>query len=182
MLVPVAGLILAGCGETRPQGDPGGVPVAFAVHLESGYLSSMSMTSALPSTGLINPHPYYRPYYAPGRRYYNRSYSGPYYYYDTDPFWYAPAYTDVYLLAGDGPGQGRLFRVTLDREETTFTVPIRPGHEVTLTVQVHGYRDGWEAVGHFTASGMPSQHVNLALSPEGPQLTESGPVGPPPPP
>jgi hypothetical protein len=161
--------LLAGCGEVRPRGEAGGIPVAFVVDTDWSYLDGFASLAA-PSP-LYVPAPYhaYR-YHGPVRhRPYGYAGAGPYWY-DPDPFYAQQPTTAVYLLGGDGPAEAGVFRMPLDRRHEEFTVPIRAGHVVTLTVQARGAREGWEAVGHFTAADHPGQRVHLSLLREGPRM------------
>lgn len=166
-------LALVGCGEPRtPAGDPGGVPVAFVVQLEQGYVRGMSsaVSSSMRPLGPRG-HWHVHRHGDPRYRHFGRRETWVYHV-DPDP-WHEPQFTDVYLLAGDGPAEAGLFRTALPGGERRFSVPIRPGRVVTLTIQARGAREGWEAVGHFTATGEPGQEVALALTADGPRMTVS---------
>ncbi len=163
----------AGCGDHRPLGEPGGVPVTVVVDLEPGYVQGMSRPSArgyAPVSGFLEPDPWCQPYGSASRyRYYGRAYpERPFFRHD--PFWDEPRFTDLYLLGGDGPAEAGVFRQPIGSGHDEFTVTIRSGHVVTLSVQARGDRDGWEAVGHFTAADRPGQRVVVTLSGEGPRV------------
>ena len=184
----LAALLLAsGCGNARIGGDPGGIPVTFHVTISRQFVRDLTHRRPGESTVYAYPSFAFGAYGYYGRRYPYGSYY--------DPFWgppvgYGPPSTTAMLLGGDGPAQGRLFRVELDwGDDNTFTVPIAPGHFVTLTVQGYGGVDGWEIVGAFTAGGQPGQSVTLDLLEHAPKMTLVGAVpaplpeipGPPPP-
>jgi hypothetical protein len=184
-LAPLFALAVAlvGCGETRPRGEPGGIPVAFSIDFDWSYLDHVTRPGPAPAPVFV-PAPYY-PYGGYGPRYYGagryhgyHGYGGPYF---GEPWYGHSGYLDVSLLAGDGPVEAGVFRVPLASGRTDFAAPIRPGHVVTLTVQARGDLEGWEAVGHFTAADRPGQRVYLSLSPAGPRMAVTQPIqGPPP--
>lgn len=184
----LAALLLgSGCGNSRIAGDAGGIPVTFHVTISRQF--ARDLVHRRPGENAVYAYPTFgfSAYGGYGRR------CGPYPYYD--PFWgppvyYGPPSPSAMLLGGDGPAQGRLFRVELDwGDDTTFTVPIAPGHVGTLTVQGYGSIDGWELVGAFTAGTQPGQSVTLDLLEHAPKMTLVGATpaplpeipGPPPP-
>ena len=184
----LAALLLgSGCGNSRIAGDPGGIPVTFHVTISRQF--ARDLIHRRPGEGAVYAYPAFG-FSAYG--YYGRR-CGPYPFYD--PFWgppvyYGPPSPTAMLLGGDGPAQGRLFRVELDwGDDNTFTVPIAPGHVVILTVQGYGGVDGWELVGAFTAGAQAGQVVTLDLLEHAPKMTlvgaEPAPLpeipGPPPP-
>lgn len=176
--LPVVVMVLcAGCGERRPLGEPGGVPVGIAIDLDAAYVRGMSHASpaAYPHGYLV--HDAWYPSCDPGSRYryFGRGQADRPVFFYHDPFWDEPRFTDVYLLGGDGPAEAGVFRQGLGYGHQDISVLIRPGHVVTLTVQARGDRDGWEAVGHFTASGRPGQRVALTLSADGPRMVVTDP-------
>jgi len=159
----LAVLMISGCDdeERAPQGDVGGVPVTFAVDLQRGYVMEMSSEQWDEPAPFFHPHPYFG---GPGPYYHHPAPFG----YD-DP-WFVDEPVDVRLIAGDGPAEANLFRVPLHHGTNLFTVPVRPGRTVTMTVMVRGGREGWEGVGHFTVSDRANQVAHLRLAPEGPSL------------
>jgi hypothetical protein len=180
-------LLVSGCGNARIGGDPGGLPVTFHVTISRQFVRDL--THRRPGETTVYAYPAFG---FGGYGFYGHRYPyGPYY----DPFWgppvgYGPPSPTAMLLGGDGPAQGRLFRVELDwGDDNTFTVPIAPGHVVTLTVQGYGGVDGWEIVGAFTAGAQPGQIVTLDLLEHAPKMTLVGATpaplpevpGPPPP-
>jgi hypothetical protein len=177
---------LAGCGGPRQiAGDPGGVPVAFEVTLSRQFVRDLKNRGPGGREDVVVYQHYGAEWYGTPY-YYGRDRRGrlyPIY----DPFWSTgvyvagPAPTRVHLLAGDGPGQARTFRVELDYGTNSFDVPITPGRKVTLTVQAYGGLDGWEEVGSFTADNRPGQRVVLDLREHAPRITVSDPPPPPPP-
>jgi hypothetical protein len=183
----LAALALVGCGETRPRGEPGGVPVAFSIDFNGSYLEHVVRPGPPPAPLFVpapyHPYGWYAPhYYGAGRPYGYRPYGYPYGYHGLyDDPWYGHGYVDVLLLGGDGPAEGGVFRMPLSEGHTDVAIPIRAGHVITLTVQARGDLEGWEAVGHFTAADRPGQRVQLTLVPAGPRLEVTEPAeGPPP--
>jgi len=167
LVLAAVAVTLAGCGAPpRAQGDAGGVPVTFTVEISPDYVAGMSV-----------PAPYLRPplfvhdlsfhHYGHfghnGHRHYGHRHFGPGSYpafwgYGYDPF-YDVQPTVVAVLAGDGPGQDQLFRAEVYPRLESFTVPVRAGRQITLTLQVSGSRSGWESLGTFTAADRPGQLI-----------------------
>ncbi|MBA3709052.1 MAG: hypothetical protein H0W83_09565 [Planctomycetes bacterium] len=171
MALLVLALFAAGCGQTRPLGEPGGLPVAFTVQLDTGYLEGMSHQVARMGPVFMDPDPWYAADRSSRFRYYGRGagmYHRPMF---ADPFWAEPGFTDLILAGGDAPMETGVFRTVLSGGENRFEVLIRPGHAVTLTVLARGDRDGWEAIGHFTAADRPGQRVDITLSSVGPTMS-----------
>lgn len=184
--------VLTGCGEPREPrqvaGDAGGVPVAFEVTLSRQFVRDLKNRGPSVRDDTVVFHHYSAGWY--GSPYYVRDSRGhlrPVYRDPYDPYWSTgvwatgPSPTRVHLLAGDGPGQGRTFRVELDYDTNRFEVPITPGRKVTLTVQAYGGLDGWEDVGTFTADNRPGQRVMLDLTEHAPRISVSDPPPPAPP-
>jgi hypothetical protein len=166
-LILAATVALCGCGARRPLGQADGIPVSFVVHLQAGYLEGMSVIVPTAPPMFLEPDPWYGSssrfrYY--GRRPYGHS---PFL---ADPFWSEPGYTTIVLAGGDAPREAGLFRTHISFGEDRFDVLIRPGREVTLTVQVRGGREGWETIGHFTSVDRPGQRVEITLAADGPKM------------
>lgn len=154
LLLPVLGLLLSGCGESRRDGDADGIPVTFTVHTERAFFSRMSDHRTSVSSGVgvgfggggggigtgvglgIGFHG-----------------------------------TTAYLLGGDNPNEYGSFRKELSWGDTTFTVPLRVGRVLTLTAQAEGGREGWETIGKVTVAAGTTQNINLVLNADGSKLT-----------
>jgi hypothetical protein len=141
----VFALVLSACGQPRRFGDDGGVPVTFNVRLERGFVSDMKNRQARPSVGA-----------GVGVG------SGGHSSFGTG-VGVTFTSTIVYLLGGDVPGSGQVFRKELEWGANTFQVPLRPGRSLTLTVQVQGAREGWESIGQITAPEQPGSTVHVTL-------------------
>ena len=144
--------LLAACGAKRRFGDEDGVPIAFAVTLERGFVADMrnrqgrvgvgggvgfsSGGGSAVGTGV------------------GLSFSA----------------TTVYLLGGEQSGGAQVFRKEIGWGENTFTVPLRAGRELALTVQVQGGREGWEAIGTVTVPADPAAVIRVDLGGAGPSL------------
>lgn len=154
-LLPSSAIVLAltACGQARPTGDAGGVPLTVQVVLVRTYANELAHVQT--STTVVGPS--WGPADGPSRSdpYFERNGLG-------DAGWsrrYDEPRLQPWLLAGDGPREGRLFRVALDWGQTDFTVPVRAGRTVVLTLQTHGDRDAWEEVGRFTMPDHPATLV-----------------------
>jgi hypothetical protein len=189
-LIPVALAVMfgfSGCGGPtfrHAHGDPDGVSTVIEVELSRQYVRDLG-----------NRGPGGREYvvYGPsfvgsawggyGYRGYPYGYCPPYYHHPIDPFfssgasWSGPAPTSVFLLAGDGPGQARLLRTELEYGLTVIDLPIRPGRQVTLTVQAYGGYEGWETLGTFTAADKPGQRVVIDAKEHAPRIIVTNPDG-----
>jgi hypothetical protein len=168
--VLVLATLIAGCGDQRAVGDPGGVPVEFAVRLESAFLSEYHRGGSSYvgfGVGHVHSDPWH--HHHPG-------FHDPW-----DPWWggsYAdgPYGSTPTLLAGDGPSQGQLFRRHLSFGDNRFTIPVRAGRTVTLTFQVDGDYQGWETLGEFVAADRPGQVVTVSLTRDGVKLAATAPA------
>lgn len=146
-----AGAFIAGCGNTRAEGDPDGIPVTFVVHADRAFFSRMASQRTTVSSGIgvgvgtggmgtglglgIGFHG-----------------------------------TSAYLLGGAHPGEAGSFRHALTWGETRFTVPLRSGRTIILTAQAEGGRQGWETVGEFTVGAPGADEIDLKLDADGAHL------------
>lgn len=150
-MIPCAFFLVAlGCGsrnETVIHGDPGGAPVTLSITYQASAIATLATAHGFTRTIVVERQD---PFFGPrsfGRR---------------DPFpWghgfesrYQPA-TRAVVLAGDGPAQAQLARVTLRDGLNSFAVPVRAGRKVTLSLQAYGGWEGWVAIGEFTAGSEP---------------------------
>ena len=183
MSLLILALVLAGCGGPyvrQAKGDPDGVAMQIEVQISHDYVRD-----------LRNRGPGGREYVAYSSGFYGGWWGGyrgygacpPGYRYPYDPFWTSdvywagPAPTTVYLLGGDGPGQARLMRTELDYGTNLIDLTVRPGRQVTLTLQAYGGYEGWEEIGRFTAADRPGQRVVIDLKEHAPQLRIFNPDG-----
>jgi hypothetical protein len=89
------------------------------------------------------------------------------------------------LLAGDHPGDDSLWYWPLHFGMQTASVPIRPGHHVTITLRGEGGERGEQTLGTITPSAAPDQQITILLDGLGAHIIASGapaPGLPPPPP
>ena len=177
----------SGCGGPtfrHAQGDSAGVSTVIEVELSRQYVRD-----------LRNRGPGGREYVAYGSGFVGSPWGGyghhgypygscpPYYHHSIDPFfasdasWSGPAPTTVYLLGGDGPGQARLLRTELEYGLTIIDLPIRPGRQVTLTMQAYGGYEGWETLGTFTAADKPGQRIVIDAKEHAPRIIVTNPDG-----
>jgi hypothetical protein len=175
-----AAVLLAGCGEPRVRvvGEAGGVPVQLTVEISRTFVRDLKNRGpGGGETQVYVEHGFYGPW-EPPYWYHGRYWTtppDPYW----DPFWgggmvmTGPAPTTAWLLAGDGPGEARLFRAELDWGRNEFTMLARPGHAITFTVQSYGGREGWEVVGTYAATDKPGQRVRLDLLEHAPRMEVS---------
>ncbi|HYE06479.1 MAG TPA: hypothetical protein VEL07_13270 [Planctomycetota bacterium] len=157
ILIAVLGLVLIGCGQKRRYGDDGGVPTAFTVTLEKAFVSDMQNRQGRVGVG-------------GGVGMGSRGSSA------GVGLGLSFSATVVYLLGGEQSGGAQIFRRELSWGENTFTVPLTPGRELALTVQVQGGREGWEGVGSVTIPEQPGAVVDVRLLSTGPSVS----VAPPP--
>lgn len=146
-------LVLAcgGCGAKRAEGDAGGVPVSFRVTLERPFVSNMGRGgSAGVGVGV-----------GTGVSSSGASSMGV-------GVGLGFSSTTVYLLGGDETGHAGLFRRKLSWGDNDFTIPITPGRQVALTVQVEGGRKGWEGIGAVTVPvNVAKPNVTITLNQTG---------------
>jgi hypothetical protein len=178
-------LVLAGCGgpyQRTARGDADGVPVRLEVEITADFVRDLRHRGPTGREVVVYNHGFYSAWWG-GWGYHPHRHCPPGYRYRYDPFWYSdvywtgPAPTAVYLLAGDGPGQARLMRTELNYGLNLIDVPVRPGRQVTLTVQAYGGHEGWEEVGRFTAADRPGQVVKLDLKEHAPLMRITNPDG-----
>ncbi len=144
--------VLCGCGKTRVEGDPDGIPVTFAVHVDAAFFSRMANHSTTVGTGAGVGFGHGAPGLGLGLGIGFRS-------------------TTAYLLGGANPGEAGSFRRRLSWGDNRFTIPLRSGRSVTLTAQAEGGREGWESVGEFTVAGPGADEVDLTLDENGSRIT-----------
>ena len=151
----VALCLLAGCGEKRRYGDDGGTSVAFRVTLDRAFVSEMANRQGRVGVGV-----------GAGVSSGGGSSIG-------TGVGLSFSSTTVYLVGGDGPGQGQVFRHELQWGENAFAVPLKPGRTLHLTIQVEGGRQGWEALGQVEIPSAPQPQVQALLNAGGPKLSVS---------
>lgn len=155
LLIPllIATCVLPACGKKRRYGDEGGTPVTVRVALDRAFVSDMRNRQARLGLGV-------------GAGFSSRGGTG-----IGTGLGLSFSATTVYLVGGDGPGQGQVFRQEIEWGENTFTVPLAPGRTLHLTVQVEGGRQGWEAIGSVEIPRAPQPTVEVVLGEAGPKLS-----------
>ncbi len=160
LILPLIALCLVvGCGKKRRFGDEGGTPVTMRVTLDRAFVSDMKNRQGRVGVGV-----------GAGMSSGGGTSLG-------TGVGLSFSATTVYLVGGDGPGQGQVFRKEIEWGESSFSVPLTPGRTLHLTVQVEGGRQGWEAIGSVEIPRTPSPMVDVVLGASGPKLT-AGPVAP----
>lgn len=155
-----AALVLTGCGEPRRYGDTDGTPTAFTVSLDRAFVNGFENRQGRPSVGA-----------GVGFSSGGGSYSGA-------GVGFTFSTTQVYLLGGDNLGQGEVFRQELKWGENSFSVPLKPGRTLHLTVTAEGGRRGWEGVGSLLVPQDAAPAVRIELGAQGGKITTT-PVQPP---
>ena len=149
--------LAVGCGAKRRYGDEGGTPVTMRVTLDRAFVSDMKNRQGRVGVGV-----------GAGMSSGGGSSIG-------TGVGLSFSSTTVYLVGGDGPGQGQVFRKEIEWGESSFSVPLTPGRTLHLTVQVEGGRQGWEAIGSVEIPRAPAPTVDVVLGAAGPKLS-AGPV------
>ncbi len=176
----ISAAILAGChsrDEAEIDGDSHGVPVTVTVRY------SDAVFEALEPQGFFEPvfvshHGGF--FIAPGFMVFSYHQG-----YDER----RPAIHGI-LLAGDSPGDDSLWYWPLHYGVQSASVPIRPGHHVTITLRGEGGERGEQTLGTITPSAAPNQHITILLDGAGahivagdaPALTPAWSAPPPAPP
>jgi hypothetical protein len=170
--LPAAGLLaaaLGGCGPLRHQGDAGGTAMAVQVHLERGFVHGMHSRQWAEK--------------ARAEASYGGGYGGGHGGTPTATgIGVNLATTTVYLLGGDGPGQAQVFLHELHWGYNDFSVPLRPGRQLVLTVEAEGGREGAESLGRISVPSRGQPRLAVILTAAGAQvLVTPLPPAPPPP-
>jgi hypothetical protein len=144
--------LLSACGAKRRFGDEGGAPVAFHVVLDRAFVSEMRNRQGRVGVGV-----------GAGMSSGGGTSIG-------TGLGLSFSATTVSLVGGDGPGEGQVFRKDLEWGDNDFTVPLAPGRTLHLTVQVHGGREGWEAIGSVVVPRGADPRITATLAESGPTL------------
>jgi len=152
LVIAVMASAMLGCGKPRRYGDEGGIPIAFSVTLDRAFVSDMRNRQARPSVGA-------------GVGFGSGGHSS-----IGTGVGLSFSATTVYILGGDSVGTGNLFRKELEWGENHFTVPLKPGRQLALTVQAQGGREGWEGVGTVYAPAVSGGEVRIELGSSGPKI------------
>jgi hypothetical protein len=177
----VALVALAGCGGPYYRtavGDADGVPVRIEITLSREFIKDLRQRGPVNRETVVYYHGFHNHWHGDYR---HPRYGHPGYF--SDPFWSndvqwaGPAPTTINLLAGDGPGQGRLMRTDLAYGTNIISLGIRPKRVVTLTLQAYGGIEGWEEIATFTAAETPGQRVVIDVKEHPPQVTIYQPDG-----
>lgn len=161
LALALAVLLLAGCASSRRYGDPGGIPVAFEVHVERAFFDNMSNHQW--STGV-----------GAGAGFSNHGSTGL-----GLGLGLGFSTTSVYLIGGEGAGEAGVFRKQVSWGDNHFTVPLAPGRSLVLGVQAEGGRQGWESLGSVAIPSGPDPHVRIVLDAGGGKVI-TDPAKPPP--
>lgn len=149
-LVSVAALtlaVVAGCGQSRRQGDPNGEAVTVVVRLDPAFLHDLrTHTASTQGAGASSAVPIGSHFGVPLTA------------------------TTVSLLGGDAPGEAQIFWHELAWGETRFTVPLRPGRIVTLTLKAEGGHQGLADCGTLVIPRAAGVEVDLRLDAAGERL------------
>jgi len=138
-------LLVSGCGESRRNGDPGGEPVSFRIHLERRYVRHMQNQQWTPSGAVaVGSGSNGGPYVSSGL---SMSFSA----------------TSVYIYGGDKIATADVFVRELKWGDNAFTVPLAPHRQLFLTVKATGGREGYQLVGTVTIPDSPQAAIRLAL-------------------
>ncbi len=151
ILVAIA-VTLAACGAKRRYGDEGGTPVAFVVTLDRAFVNGMRNRQG--RVGIGAGAGFGSGGHSSGGVGLGMSFSA----------------TNVDVVGGDGPAQGQVFHRDLEWGENRFSVPLKPGRILHLTVQASGGREGWESVGEVAIPATGGT-VHLDLGEAGPRLS-----------
>lgn len=179
----LAAVILSGChdrDESEFDGDSDGIPVMVTVTFHEGVFAALQSQGA------------FTPVFVRERRTIREAvFVSPGY----EVIRYRTVYEDhqprirAYLLAGDNPGDESLWYWYLNNPGTpigpqTVTVPIRPGHRITLTLRAGGGMRGELMLGAVTPPAAPGQHINITMDRGGVRIAAAGAENavPPPPP
>ncbi len=168
ILFAIVCCLAAGCSSRpalRAHGDPDGVPITFGVAYARDVLDTL-IPSGPGFTRTVVVEPAFSPWHDPYPfHHHHGGWQGEGFL--STPMAYEPS-TTLFLLAGDGPAQAQVFRLRLAEPSTSFSVAIRPGRRVIVTLQASGGREGWQEIGEFTAA--PDQLVRVTLDANGPRL------------
>jgi hypothetical protein len=163
--------LLAGCSdrdEPDITGDDGGVPVTVSVTYHEAAFPALAHQGGFTRVILRE------------RRHIREAvYNGPFfigYTYRTEVTESSPP-IQATLLAGDGAGDTGVWRWPLREGTQSTTVPIRPGHAVTITLVAEGGYRGSAVIGAMTPAGAQDQHVTIVLDQEGAHVSPVGGAG-----
>jgi hypothetical protein len=154
-VLALVALACASCGQPRRYGDEGGVPVAFQVAVDKAFFSSMRNHQV---GGVVGAGGSWSPGYGAG--------------FGTGVgVGITFTTTSVYILGGEGVGQADVFRQEVKWGDNHFTVPLKPGHVINLSVHAEGGRQGWEVLGPITVPAGADPRLSIALGADGPKVT-----------
>ncbi len=143
LLLPL--LLLGACSQVG-RGDPDGVPVSFVVDLDRAFVRAISEDVLVTGPG-------------PGAEDGQEARFG-----FGHGTWVSS--TEVELRIGSRPGGGELAIRELGWGRSQFTLPLRPGREVAVSVHVFGGRRGVHHLPPFTVPvDEPLPRVQLELDP-----------------
>lgn len=138
-------LLLESACSPPSRGDPGGVPVTFVVELERAFVHAISEDVIVTGPG-------------PGAEDGQEAHFG-----FGHGTWVSS--TEVELRIGSRPGHGDVAIQELGWGTTRFTLPLRPGRAVALSVHVFGGRRGAHRLAEFQVpTDDPAPRVQLDLT------------------
>ncbi|MBA3686140.1 MAG: hypothetical protein H0W72_13005 [Planctomycetes bacterium] len=180
----VLGCLAAGCSSRpalRANGDPDGVSVSFGVTYDREVLDALMpggpgfSRNVVVQSGYYAGGPWGDPFGHPWHHHHHHHHGWYGHGFVGAPLAYEPS-TSLSLLAGDGPAQAQLFRLRVSESSESFSLPIRAGRRVVVTLQASGGRQGWQVLGEFDAA--PGQIVRISLDGSGPRLSITPPPAP----
>ena len=166
-------LLLTACGDRQPSarinGDADGVPVTVTAIFDREALPALAQGAGFTRTVVIERDAWADPFW-PQHHHHHHPWHG-------RGFAYEPV-TTLTLLIGDGPAEAQALRARLVPGTNTWSVPLRPGRPVVISLQTDGGREGWREIGRFTAA--PGLSVTVHLQGAQPRLETTPPAAHPP--
>jgi hypothetical protein len=169
-IILTGAVIMAGChsrDEIEVDGDSHGIPVAITVRYSDAVFAA------------LEPQGYFEPVFV-------SHHSGFFFAPGFMVFSFHQGYDDrrpairATLLAGDHAGDDSLWYWPLHEGLQAATVPIRPGHHVTITLRGEGGERGEQTLGTITPSAAGNQQIHILLDGAGAHIFSGEAAAPPP--